>query len=337
MATILNQDNQDWDIKPPQDAGVDSNRPYGTKRRYANSPRPQELCAIRLQQPASRFINILFRDQRDVRSADVLDAGAEQVLGRRLNESGGHDHRRAGRRRDVRRAAVIADEQAQPRGCRDEIGYFRRFDGDGASCRQRRRQTLRQTAFAGAGENQDARAEIVSHPRGDRCEPVEGPSRFARPGARMDADEKFAETDIVFSEKSFDPLVRLAQSGDSRLGLDGAHAQRLEPLQVLVRDVSARAARMAYRLRQPIQRGLDASLFAAQPLARMNELQDEARFGAGLELDGQIEMLAAQSPERFRGAIEFARVQELGVPESGDREYFIDACGEPKQIGARGA
>ena len=83
----------------------------------------------------------------------MFDACAEQVLGRRLNESGGHDHWRAGRRRDVRRAAVVADEQAQPRDGRDEIGYSRRFDGDGASCRQHRRQTLRQTAFAGAGEN----------------------------------------------------------------------------------------------------------------------------------------------------------------------------------------
>src|SRR5262245_32443690 len=153
----------------------------------------------------------------------------------------------------------------------------------------------------------------------------------------MEANEQFAEPDIVFFENSFDSLVRLAQSGDSRLGLDGAHAQRLEPLQILVREVSARADRVAYRLRQPIQRGLDASLFAAQPLARMNELQDEAGFGAGLEFDRQIEMLATQFPERFRGAIKFARVQELGVPESGDREYFIGACGEPQQIGARGA
>src|SRR5262245_10955163 len=75
------------------------------------SPRAQELCAIRLQQPASRFVNVLFRDQRDVRRADVFDASAEQILRRGLNECGGHDHRRARRGRDVRRAAVIADEQ----------------------------------------------------------------------------------------------------------------------------------------------------------------------------------------------------------------------------------
>src|SRR5262249_831114 len=109
-------------------------------------------------------------------------------------------------------------------------------------------------------------------PRGDRSEPLEGPSRFARAGARMDADEQFAESDAVFAEKSFDALVRFAQCGDSRLGLDGAHAQRLEPLQIFVRDVPARGAPGAYRLRQPIQRGLDAFLPAAQPLARMNEL-----------------------------------------------------------------
>src|SRR5262245_13092794 len=65
----------------------------------------------------------------------------------------------------------------------------------------------------------------------------------------------------------------------------------------------------------------------------MYELQDEAGFGAGLELDGQIEMLAAQISERFRGAIKFARVQEFGVPESGDRKDFINARGEPQQIG----
>jgi len=104
-----------------------------------------------------------------------------------------------------------------------------------------------------------------------------------------------------------------------------------------VRDVPERDGTRAYRLRQPIQRSLDASPFAAQPLARMYELQYEAGFGAGFELDGQIEMLAPQSPERFRGAIKFARVQELGVPESGDRQDFIGAPGEPQQISARGA
>src|SRR5262245_30410988 len=125
----------------------------------------------------------------------------------------------------------------------------------------------------------------------------------------MDANEQFAESDIVFAEKSFDPLVRLPQSGDSRLGLDGAHAQGLERLQIFVRGVPARCARVANRLRQSIQRGLDASLFAAQPLSVMYELKDEAGFGADLEFDGQIETLAAQFPERFRGAIKFARVQ----------------------------
>src|SRR5262249_43417001 len=85
-----------------------------TKREL--SSRAQELRAIRLQHPASRLVNILFRDQCDVRRADVFDASAEQILRRGLNESGGHDHRRARRRRDVRRAAVVADEQAQPRG-----------------------------------------------------------------------------------------------------------------------------------------------------------------------------------------------------------------------------
>ena len=153
----------------------------------------------------------------------------------------------------------------------------------------------------------------------------------------MDADEQFAESYIVFAEESFDPLVRLAQSGDSRLGLDWAHAQWLEHLQIFVRSVPARGARAAYRLRQPIQRGLDASLFAAQPFTRMDELHDEAGFGAGLELDGQIEMLAAQISERFRGAIKFAGVQEFGVPESGDRQDFIGALGEPQQIGGRRA
>jgi hypothetical protein len=69
----------------------------------------------------------------------------------------------------------------------------------------------------------------------------------------------------------------------------------------------------------------------------MYELQDEAGFGAGLEFDGQIEMLMAQFSERFRGAIKFARVQELGAPESGHRQDFIRACGDPQQIGARGA
>ena len=69
----------------------------------------------------------------------------------------------------------------------------------------------------------------------------------------------------------------------------------------------------------------------------MYELQGEAGFGAGLELDGQIEMLAAQFPELFRGAINFARVQELGVPESGHRQYFIGARGEPQQIGGHRA
>jgi hypothetical protein len=83
----------------------------------------------------------------------------------------------------------------------------------------------------------------------------------------MDANEQFAESDIVFAEKSFDSLVRLPKSGDSRLGLDGAHAQGLEPLQIFVRGMPARCARVAYRLRQSIQRGLDASLFAAQPLS----------------------------------------------------------------------
>jgi hypothetical protein len=83
----------------------------------------------------------------------------------------------------------------------------------------------------------------------------------------MDANEQFAESDIVFAEKSFDTLVRLAQGCDSRLGLDGAHAQWLEPLQIFVRVVPARGSRVAYRLGQSIQRGLDASLFAAQPLA----------------------------------------------------------------------
>jgi hypothetical protein len=69
----------------------------------------------------------------------------------------------------------------------------------------------------------------------------------------------------------------------------------------------------------------------------MYELHDEAGFGAGLEFDGQIEMLVAQFPERFRGAIKFARVQELGAPESGHRQDFIGACGDPQQIGACGA
>src|SRR5262245_39531940 len=104
-----------------------------------------------------------------------------------------------------------------------------------------------------------------------------------------------------------------------------------------MRDMPERAGTRAYRLRQPIKRGLDASPFAAQPFARMYELQYEAGFSAGFELDGQIEILAPQSPERLRSAIKCARVQELGVPESGDRQDFIGAPGEPQQIGARGA
>ena len=64
--------------------------------------------------------------------ADVFDASAEQIFGGAGERKWRHDRRRARRRRDVRRAAVIADEQAQPRGGRDEIDYFRRFDCDGA-------------------------------------------------------------------------------------------------------------------------------------------------------------------------------------------------------------
>ena len=85
-------------------------------------------------------------------------ARAEQVLRRRLAEGRGDDDRRACGCGDVRRAAVVGDEQAQSRGGGDEAGDLRRFDGNGALGGQHRDQPLRQPALAGAGEDQDAGA-----------------------------------------------------------------------------------------------------------------------------------------------------------------------------------
>src|SRR5262245_26912930 len=153
----------------------------------------------------------------------------------------------------------------------------------------------------------------------------------------MNADQQLAESDIVFAQKSFDSLIRFTQSRDSRLGLDGAHAERFEPLQVFVRDVPERRPRVAYRLRSTIQRGLNPFLSAAPPPARMGEWHDEAGFGAGLDLDGEVEVLAPQLAKRFRGAVKLKRVQKLGASESGDGQDFIGATGEPQQIGGPGA
>lgn len=102
-------------------------------------------------------------------------------------------------------------------------------------------------------------------------------------------------------------------------------------------SVPERGRTVADRLRQTIQRGFDARadvLSPAQSFARVGELQHDAGFGADLELDGKVEILAPQQAKRFRGAIKLARVQKLAAPESGDRQDFIGASGEAQQIGS---